>query len=200
LHLSFARIPVNGAYRRAAPEHSAETQSKWKTDDVMTKSIAPSRRRGRQVLPNGECHQIAEARTEPEEPARGFLTTSTRRRRNIKHSLGIGAVGLVDTVYILVDWTKILLPPSTPLWVGTCAAGTAAALLVMATWLILPGVLSWIRKLIDGSLWVHATTNRAILYSVLYCVRAARNLLRRAEMQLTKFAEQPAAAQKPLRA
>jgi hypothetical protein len=87
----------------------------------------------------------------------------------IKNSFGPGAVGLLDAVHVLTDWTHTLLP-HVPSWFGVYASGFATTILLLATWFVIPRALSYVMLAGNGSLRAHSAVNRAALTRALQLV------------------------------
>jgi hypothetical protein len=94
-----------------------------------------------------------------------FRRTTVR----LKNSLGPGAVGLLDAVHVLTDWTHPLLPHVPP-WLGVYASGFATAILLLATWFVIPRALSYVMLVGNCSIRAHSAINRAGLAGALQVV------------------------------
>lgn len=101
----------------------------------------------------------------------------------IKTSLGVGAVGLFDTVHVLTDWTKAFLP-HVPAWFGVYASGFATVILLLATWFVIPRALFYVTLARNGSLRAHSAVNRAVLTGTLHVVSFFVRSLEMAEAYL----------------
>ena len=106
-------------------------------------------------------------------------------------SIGLGAVGALDSIHILTNWTTAVIPPDAPTWIILYAAYLATGVLAAATWFVLPTVLHWLAVMVDTSRTVHSWINRMLLCSILGIVRITAAALGAVETYLSDLPHKP---------
>jgi hypothetical protein len=66
-------------------------------------------------------------------------------------------VGVFDSIHLLIDWSKMVIPPSAPEWLTHSLTHATGVVLFLMTWVVFPSILRYL-------LVIHSSINIFIIF------------------------------------
>jgi hypothetical protein len=90
----------------------------------------------------------------------------------VNNAVRVGAVGSLDCIHVTSDWLTAALQACGAAWSHTYASSLASAVLMIATWCVVPHVFLWLTQLLKVSIAAHSIVTYAFLRVTLVVARS----------------------------